>query len=248
MTLLATERIKLFTTRSPWWCMAIAIVMTVGFAALVAGTTTDAPVDVPTTQFGYGFGLVVIMVMAVLAVTTEYRFGTIRATFAAVPSRTNALLAKATVVALLAGVIGELAAFASWGVAKLIKPSADLALTTAYEWRVVALTGVAYALSAVIAVAVGTLIRHSAGAISLVLIYALLVEDLVKLIPNVGPKVHRWLPFVQADHFLSGDPDPSYKAPPSEITYSPWLAGVYFAAFALILLAISVSVANRRDA
>ena len=43
------------------------------------------------------------MVMATLAVTTEYRFGTIRATFQAVPNRTRTLLAKTTVVALFAG-------------------------------------------------------------------------------------------------------------------------------------------------
>jgi len=253
MTLLAVERIKLFTTRSPWWCMLMTLVVTVGFAALVTGTSNaNDPISISTTQFGYGFGLVVIMVMAALAVTTEYRFGTIRATFQAVPSRTKALLAKTTVVALLAGVVGEITAFGSWGIAKLIKPSADLAITTAYDWRVIAGTGLIYALAAVVAVAIGTMIRHSAGAISLVLIYSQLAENLIQIIPNVGPKIHRWLPFNMAHHFLTGAPDVSPReidGPPlSEITYSPWVGLVFFAAFALVLLIISLWVANRRDA
>jgi len=253
MTLLAVERIKLFTTRSPWWCMLMTLVVTVGFAALVTGTSnSDDPISVSTTQFGYGFGLVVIMVMAALAVTTEYRFGTIRATFQAVPSRTAALLAKTTVVALLAGVVGEITAFGSWGISKLLKPSADLGINTAYEWRVVAGTGLIYGFAAIIAVAVGTMIRHSAGAISLVLIYSQLAENLVQIIPNAGPKIHRWLPFNMAHHFLTGAPDvnvrPGDGPPLSEITYSPWVGLLFFAGFAVVLLIISLWVVNRRDA
>src|SRR4051794_8177113 len=108
MTLLAVERIKLFTTRSPWWCALITLVLTIGFAALVVGNSNDQeiPATVASTQFGYAFGMAVIMVLAALAVTTEYRFGTIRTTFQAVPHRTSALLAKTTVVALLALLIG----------------------------------------------------------------------------------------------------------------------------------------------
>lgn len=37
MTLLAVERIKLFTTRSPWWCALITLAVVVGFAAIFAG-------------------------------------------------------------------------------------------------------------------------------------------------------------------------------------------------------------------
>ena len=71
----------------------------------------------------------------------------------------------------------------------------------------VAGVGLVYALAAVIAVAVGLLIRHSAGAVSLLLIYSLLVESLVALIPNVGDDIQKWMPFYVADKFLTGDPD-----------------------------------------
>ena len=37
MSLITVERIKLFSTRSPWWCMIIAAVLSIGLAALATG-------------------------------------------------------------------------------------------------------------------------------------------------------------------------------------------------------------------
>ncbi|GAA2991123.1 hypothetical protein [Actinokineospora diospyrosa] len=255
MTLLAVERIKLFTTRSPWWCTLIALVLTIGFGALMAGTSEEniAPLTIAATQFGYTFGLVVVMVMAALAITTEYRFSTIRATFLAVPNRPTALIAKATVVAVLAAIVGEIAAFGSWGIARLMKPNVDLAINTAYEWRAVAGVGLVYGISAVVAVAVGVLLRHSAGAIAVLLIWNQLVEPLVQLIPKVGDDIHKWLPFNVANKLITGNPDPSTRdvlqgPPPSDAVLGPWPALAAFAGFAVVLFGIALVVANRRDA
>ncbi|TDV50765.1 ABC transporter permease [Actinophytocola oryzae] len=254
MTLLAVERIKLFTTRSPLWCTIAAIAVVVGFAALIAGVDTDNAPTIASTQFGANFGLMIVMVMAALAITTEYRFGTIRATFQAIPNRTGTLLAKTLVVAVFAGLIGEVVAFGSVAIAKLIKPSADLAINSSFEWRAVAGVGVVYALAAVVAIAVGTLIRHSAGAVSLLLIYTLLVESLVALIPNVGLDIQKWMPFQMANMFLAGDPDATNltvngEGPPAATAgLGPWGALAYFAGFAVLMLIIAVTTANKRDA
>jgi ABC-2 type transport system permease protein len=253
MTLLAVERIKLFTTRSPLWCTLVTLGVTVGFAALIAGVDSESPVTVASTQFGYGFGLVVIMVMAALAVTTEYRFGTIRATFQAIPNRTATLLAKTAVVAGFAGLIGEVVAFGSLAISKLIKSGADLSVNTAFEWRATAGVGLVYAAAAVIALAVGMLVRHSAGAVSIVLVYSQVVESLVVLIPKVGDDIQKWMPFYVANKFLTGEPDATARAiqdgpPPSSATLSPWWAAAYFVGFALVLLAIAIFSANKRDA
>ncbi|RSN36773.1 hypothetical protein DMC61_01425 [Amycolatopsis sp. WAC 04169] len=242
MTLLAVERIKLFTTRSPWWCALAALAVVIGFAAIISGAAPDGELtDVSLTQFGYGFGMAVIMVLAALSVTTEYRFSTIRTTFQAVPNRTSALLAKTGVVAMLSLVIGEVAAFGAWGLASVMRPE-DLMLNTTAEWISVAGVGVVFALASVIAIAVGILIRHSAGAISLVLIYALAVENLIQLIPKIGKDIYDWMPFHVADRFLTGGP----AAADAPLSQAGSLA--YFAGFALVLLVISLVVANKRDA
>ncbi len=137
MTLLAVERIKLFSTRSPWWCIALASLIMIGLGALFSALAggQDFPMSVGTTQIGYGFALNVILVMAAIAVTTEYRFSTIRATFMAVPNRTSVLLAKAGVVAVVSGLVGEVIAFGAYGVGRLIKPKVDLAINTQAESR-----------------------------------------------------------------------------------------------------------------
>ncbi|WP_037307435.1 ABC transporter permease [Amycolatopsis orientalis] len=249
MTLLAVERIKLFTTRSPWWCALITLAVVIGFAAIIAGNAPAGELtDVSLTQFGYKSGMAVIMVLAALSVTTEYRFGTIRTTFQAVPNRTSALLAKTGVVALLSLVIGEIAAFGAWGLAAVMR-SEDLALNTTGEWISVAGVGVVFALASVIAVAVGILIRHSAGAISLLLIYNLAVENLVQLIPKLGQDIHKWMPFNVADKFVRGSGTGQMDGPPlSDSVLSQGGALAYFAGFALVLLIISLVVANKRDA
>ena len=43
MSLIQVERIKLFSTRSPWWCMIVAAVLSIGLAAL-------APVSPPVRR------------------------------------------------------------------------------------------------------------------------------------------------------------------------------------------------------
>jgi ABC-2 type transport system permease protein len=246
MTLIATERIKLFTTRSPWWCMLLALVLTIGFAGLIAANIGDRTFSLPEAEGGYQFGLVVMMVMAALAVTTEYRFGTIRTSFQAVPNRVALLLAKTGVVAVLAAVVGEITAFASWGLAKAIHPSDALALSGEQAWRNVAGLGLVYLITAVIAVAVGILIRQTAGAVAILLIYTLLVENLVTLIPKIGDDIQKWMPFNTANHFLSGGvrgPGGIVDAP-----LSPWLSLLYFAGIGAVLLIVALATANRRDA
>ncbi|MBB5154398.1 hypothetical protein [Saccharopolyspora phatthalungensis] len=241
MTLLAVERIKLFSTRSPWWCTFLALALSIGFTTLFASQVDDR-MSLRMTQVGYQFGLMVVLVLAALSITTEYRFGTIRATFQAVPNRTAALLAKTVVVAVVALLIGELAAFGSWGVAKVLAPGADLAFGTAGDWRQVAGVGLVFAIGAVLAVAVGALLRQTAGAVTLLLIWSLLVENLVGLIPEIGADVQKWMPFTAANHFLSGTDGAG------DMPFGPWGALGYFTAVAVGLWVIALIIVRRRDA
>jgi ABC-2 type transport system permease protein len=252
MTMLTVERIKLVTTRSPWWCVAIAVVLTVGFAALIAANVPDsAPAGVVLAEAGYQFGLVVMMVMAALAVTTEYRTGTIRATFVAAPGRTSTLVSKTAVVALVAAVVGEITAWASWGLARAIRPGVIDPISTGQEVRTVAGIGLIYLIGAVIAISVGILLRQTAGAIAVLLIWVLLVENLVQVIPNVGDDIHRWMPFTVGGNFITGG-SPMGAAQSagfgSDITLSPGLSVLYFADVAAVLLAAALITAEKRDA
>jgi ABC-2 type transport system permease protein len=251
MTLLAVERIKLFSTRSPYWCTALAVILGAGLTAIIAGTTDNGQMSIGLTQFGSSqLALSVVLVMAALAVTTEYRFSTIRATFLAVPNRTSALVAKTVVVAFIAGVLGEIIAFGSWGLAKLLSPASDLAINTGAEWRHVAGVGLLFAIGSILAIAVGILVRQTAGAVAILLVWNMLLEDLIGIIPKVGDDIQAWLPFQNARHFLAlGGTDPA-ESPAAAVAFklSQWGSLGYFAGIAVALLVVALFVAKRRDA
>lgn len=249
MTLLAAERIKLLTTRSPWWCMGLVIAFGVGFAALTAAfATAQVPLSPASTQAGSTFGQYVIMAMAAIAITNEYRFGTIRATFAAAPNRPAVLAAKTAVVAVLAGVVGLVSAFASWATAALIGPKGDLAMSTTSDWRAVAGVGLLFLVSAVIALAVGILVRQTAGAISLLLVWALVVENLGPVLPRIGDNIGEWMPFSNAAHFVTGDDAIASGAIGVDYPFGPWGSLAYFTAISAALLVAALVVAHYRDA
>ncbi len=252
MSLIQVERIKLLSTRSPWWCMIVSAVLAIGLASLATGLTPDKATVTPAmSQFGVGLAQMVMMVMAALAVTTEYRFNTIKTSFQAVPQRSSLLLSKTVVVAGLAALVGEIAAFGSWGVGALFAGTDQMAIDTGAEWRLIAGQGLVYAISAVIAVAVGILLRQSAAAIAILILWPVLVENLVQLIPKIGDDLQKWAPFVNSNQFLNGGQDMGAAGADSAgplTSLSPWMALLYFAGWGVGLLVIALFVTSKRDA
>jgi ABC-2 type transport system permease protein len=244
MSVLAAERIKLTTTRSPWWAGTLAVAATITVSTIAAVEEAGRiPATVASTQYGYSLGMAVVMVMGALAVTTEYSVGTMRTTFLAVPHRGAALAAKAVVVATVAGLVGLVSAFGSWGLSRLLLPDADLSLADPAAWRQVAGVGLVYVVASVVAVSVGILLRHTAGAVALVLVWSLVAERLLVAVPGVGEPLQRWLPFEAARHFLTA-------AGPGDggLLAGPWAAMAYVALVAAALMAVAIGVARRRDA
>ena len=109
----------------------------------------------------------------------------------------------------------------------------------------------ALAVSAVLAVAVRILVRQTAGAVALLLVWAL-VETVVAFLPRIGDDIGPWLPFGNGGNFLTaGDDIVSGTAAGFSVDYpfGPWGSLAYFAAFSLVLLVVvSLVVAQRRDA
>ena len=101
-----SERIKLSTTRSPLWTAAAVAVLSLGLAAL-QGMTAYGAAPLPPEKAATGvavFGVPVLMVLAAMTVTGEYRSGMIHTTFMATPDRTLVLVAKAIVAAFFSAV------------------------------------------------------------------------------------------------------------------------------------------------
>lgn len=252
MSLLTVERIKLFTTRSPYWCLAAILVASALFGLLI-GATQQGHSAIPYFALrGVGLGMSIFMVLAALSVTTEYRFNTLKSTFLAAPKRVNVLLAKTLLLATLGAVVGFVCAIGAFFLTKALakEPPAPLVLE-GQVWREVAGYAALFAIAAVISVSVGTLLRQSAGAIALLLLWPLLIESLFTLIPTVGPKVGPWLPFAAGDQFVtptSVPTDGDFNGVVASSGPTPVQGLLVFLATAVVLWLIAAVVLNRRDA
>ena len=125
------------------------------------------------------FGVPVLMILSSLTVTSEYRSGLIRTTFMAVPNRTLVLVAKAVVAAVFSGVYTAVMVIASVAVARA-------SLSDPQVWRLVGAIALYAMLAAVLGVGVGALLRASAGAVALLLLWPLVAEPMLANLPNVG--------------------------------------------------------------
>jgi ABC-2 type transport system permease protein len=248
--LLAAERIKLTSTPSLWWCGGIAVALVVGMMGLAVAIESDLGRVSEAVPYLARLGYPVVLVLAAVAVTGEYRHGTLRTTFVAVPRRTMVLLAKTAVVAIGASALGLAAAFGSWALALLVARGADAALDTPADWRAVAGVGLAYAVVAVIGVGVGLLVRHGAGAVTLLLCW-LLAEIVAGSVATTSEYLSPWLPFTVLNRFTSAElagPNPGQSIFVEQSMFGPWAALAYAAGVALAVLAAAVAATRRRDA
>ena len=131
-----------------------------------------------------------------LAVTSEFSSGMIRATFAAAPRRPLVLAAKAAIVAAVTLVAGEILAFVAFGVGEAVLKSQfpHAALGQPGVLRAVLMAGAYPALIALIGLGLGAIIRHTAGAISAVVgVLFVLPADPASardLDPELGRAIH----------------------------------------------------------
>lgn len=252
MTALATARsewIKLSTVASPRWSALVAAVLGVGVAALQGWTSYGAAGIAPSDAvMGVAvFSVPVLMILSAMVVTGEYRSGMIATTFAATPNRTLLLTVKAAVAALGAGAFAAALALAAVVAARTAGDplmSSQLTLTSGAVWRVVVVVAVYASLAAVLAVAVGALVRHTAGAVAFLLLWPLVVEPVLGNMPRIAPAVGPYLPFVNAFVFT----DVTWLYPTYAMPWGPFGSFVYFAIVVVATFAAATVVVNRRDA
>ena len=118
--LLRSEWTKLWSVRFGAWCTAVYVLVVAALGWLAAAGTQTSPepdLAVETALTGFGFGQLVVVVLGVLAVTSEFGTGNAVVTFTAAPRRTRLLVAKTAVVAgwvaLVSAVLAVLCAVAA---------------------------------------------------------------------------------------------------------------------------------------
>jgi len=182
-------------------------------------------------------------VLGVLVITSEYSTGAIRASLLAVPRRIPMLAAKAVTFAILVFVLGEIVSFAAFFLgATILHSHAPVSLSDAGVTRAVVGSGLYLTVLGLFAMAVGGLVRHTAGAITGVIAFVIVLEPLSTLIPGTwGNHIHDYLPTSAGRLIIS-------TVRVSGQVLSPWQGFGVFCLWTAVLLAAAGILLRLRDA
>ena len=196
-----SEWTKIWSVRSTPWTLLILVIATAGISTLISwgeSTHLDDPgaparntIDVTYNSLaGLTLGQLAIAVLGVLVVTTEYSTGGIKATLTAVPNRMRVLAAKGIVFAIIATVVGMITSFLTFYVTTPFWAHQHMAahISDPTVLRAVIGAGLYILASGMFGFALGTIIRHTAGAITAAVALLLVVPPLMNLLPGTWGK------------------------------------------------------------
>jgi ABC-2 type transport system permease protein len=200
MSLITAETRKLRTTRTTWIITAVGaalVLLQVGatflFTDLTGFTFTGSAQDIADAIDQVSFILPIALVVGLLSMTTEFRYGTVGRTLQLTPQRVRVLLGKMVAGAGYAVVLAAVGLLIVAGVVLL----ASLGDGVSLEFGGVVGTALlnlffGMAMVTIFGVALGALIRNQVVAVTTALVWFLLVETIFfQLVPSVG----KWLPF-----------------------------------------------------
>jgi ABC-type transport system involved in multi-copper enzyme maturation permease subunit len=205
-------------------------------------------------------GLIAVIVVATMFMTAEYRRGLIAVTLAVSPGRGRVLAAKAIVIGSAAFVTGLAAA------AGTVIAATEMAHANGYsmfpvpwpaELRLIAGTAALVAVTAVLALAVGTMVRRSAAAVMIV-IAAIVVPYFLTFTAAVPTVIGEWLLRVTpAAAFAVQQSTPQYHQVQALYTgglgngfypLAGWAGFAVLCGWAALALAAAAYLLRRRDA
>lgn len=252
------EWIKLRSVRSTWWCMAVFVTGMIVFAVITVASNTPhdwaqmTPSDRtgwdPTNEgfAGLAIGQFAAGILAILAVTSEYSSGLIRATLAAVPGRRLVLAGKTAAVGALVLAAGEVLAFVTFfAVQSFLKsPVPHATLGQPGVLRAVLMAGAYPCLIALMGIGLGMIIRHTAGTIcALVGIVFVLPVLAIPLPESIRHEAEKFMPMIIAENSITAT-----KFPPGLAALAPWAGFAVLCGYAAVLLAVGGWLLARRDA
>jgi ABC-type transport system involved in multi-copper enzyme maturation permease subunit len=237
-----------------------------GSTFTVSGSGDIAPVvpgqglgrRVGDSLLGAFAGLIAVIVVGTIFSTAEFRRGLIRTTLAASPRRGRVLAAKAIVigsVTFVAGLVGALVAVPLVDRLARNKGFYVFPVPSLTELRVITGTAALLAVAAVLALAVGTVLRRSAGAVTAVIVLIVLpyilgvasvlplgpAEWLLRLTPAAAFSIQQSVPRYPQ---VSG----SYTPDLGYFPLAPWAGFAVLCGYAAAALGLAVLLLRRRDA
>jgi ABC-2 type transport system permease protein len=249
---LRSEFVKLRSVRSTFWTLTAAVVSNVVVAALLAiflpahlSAHQKATIDsVRVSLGGLHLSQIAVGLLGVLAISSEYGSGMIRATLAAVPQRRLMLTAKAAVFAVTALAVAVLAGIAAYLAFQAFLPASDPMRTSLADpgvLRAVTGSGLYLTVLGLLGFGLGVIIRSSAGAVAALFGLLFVPALLTALLPQswqdtIGP----YLPMNAGDTI--------YATRHEAHMLGAWQGFGVFCLYAAAAIASGFILINRRDA
>lgn len=251
-----SEWTKLRSLRSTYWTFLIALALGVGLGALVSSISANHYATDPEVHFGWKpatrsllsleMAQLAFAVLGVITVTGEYATGMIRTSLTAVPKRLRMMSAKLLVFALSALVVGEVLAFAAFGLGQALihsvpgVPSASLHQHLVL--RIVVGAGLYLVVIGLLGAAFGAIVRHAAAGIAIVVSMLFIIPGLAEaaLPQSWAQPINKYWPTNagQRIFFPRGGGD----------NLTAWWGFGDFALFTALVIVVAMVVLQRRDA
>jgi ABC-type transport system involved in multi-copper enzyme maturation permease subunit len=192
---------------------------------------------------GWHLAQLAIAVLGVMTITGEYSTGMIRSSLMAAPKRLPVLWAKLIVfcsvtlvlmlVAAVIGFFGSQALFAEHHV--------NASLSTPHALRALIGSVLVTTVTGALCVGLGTVVRRTAGGISLFVAVFFVLPGLVDILPSdTSNAINPYLPSSTVSGLAQALPDGH--------TFSPWGGFALFCGYTVLMLAIAARALLQRDA
>jgi ABC-2 type transport system permease protein len=244
--LVSAELFKLRTTRTFYGVVGGALALVVGIVILAAATGTWHQGDTPLRDLiGIsGFAQVFALVLGILAVTSEFRHGTITPSLLVVPDRVRLTLAKLGASLGTGLVLGLVATGLAAAIAAAIFSARGIGtgVTGSQVTNMIVGGTIATALYAALGVGVGAIVRNQVGAIVGTLVYLFVLENLLQIVKGLRDFLAKY-GFGGVGQGLTGTGDTGGDHPPlGQVS-----AGLVLAGYCAILLIAGIAMMKRRD-
>lgn len=248
-----SEWTKLRTQPGALWSLLSAVILVVAFGILYSllrvarpphGATTASFDPTSVSLAGVQLAQIAAGVLGVLLITSEYATGLIRTTLAAVPRRLPALWGKAAVLTAAVVAVSVPAAVAVFLAGQAILGRQHLSVSFGDPGVARAVIGSALylAVAGLLGLALGALLRSTAGGIAALFGLLFAVPILVGFLPgSLSDEIGKYLPGTAGLAVTAVHPDPV-------TSLAPWTGFGVFGAYAVVLLGVAAVRMRRGDA
>jgi ABC-2 type transport system permease protein len=245
--LVSSELFKLRTTRTFYALMgaslALVLLPTIPVSAFVTFSDSDKPVEVLLFFLG-GLVQTFALLIGVLAVTNEFRHGTITPSLLVAPQRVKLMTAKLLASLLVGLIMGVVATGLIIAIVGFFASTRDFA-NPGDKFAMFVGGSLTTALYAALGVGIGALIRNQVGAVVGALVYIFVIEPIVGGVLSLWNAVDNIMPRYSLGAVSNALSD--VNADDSSDLLGQLPGGLLLALYAAIFLVIGFVLTQRRD-